>query len=127
MLKANSKKVLDIVASQTKRNATQAYKDVHPNVGDKTAQIQAHLLMKKPEAQIYLASHIDKARETIVDLMTSSQKDDIKLRAATDVLDRSHGKAKQQIDVETRTVSLSIDLTGALNSLDHDQAQLPSQ
>lgn len=113
-LKANSKAVLDIIATQKERNATKAYKEVHPNASNMTATVNAHQLLKKPEAQIYLKQHIDKAQETIVDLMVNSEKDDIRLRAATDVLDRSHGKATQRIEQSTTGVTLNIDLTSAL-------------
>ena len=113
-LKANSKAVLDIIATQKERNATKAYKQIHPNSSHVTAGVNAAQLLAKPEAQIYLKQHIDKAQETIVDLMVNSEKDDIRLRAATDVLDRSHGKATQRIERSTTGVTLNIDLTSAL-------------
>lgn len=113
-LKHNSKQILDIIASQPERNAKAAYLQVHPNAAPTTAESNVAQLMAKPEAQIYLKQHIDKAQETIVELMTSSEKDDIRLRAATDVLDRSHGKAVQQIQQTTTGVTLTIDLTSAL-------------
>lgn len=118
MLKANSKKVLDIIATQTKRNATAAYKEVHPEASNTTATVNAHQLLKKPEAQIYLKEHVDRARETIVDLMQHSEKDDIRLRSAVDVLDRNHGKAIQQVNTKTEGVTLTIDLTSALQLTD---------
>jgi hypothetical protein len=113
MLKHNSKKVLDIIAGQEKRNATQAYRDVHPNASDLTARLNSYQLMQKPEAQIYLQEHIKKAQETVVALM-DSDKDDIRLRASTDVLDRSHGKATQRVEQTTTGVSIVVDLTSAL-------------
>lgn len=118
MLKANSKKVLDIIATQTKRNATQAYKEVHPNATTQSAQALSSALLSKPEAQIYLKEHVDRARETIVDLMQHSEKDDIRLRSAVDVLDRNHGKAIQQVNTRTEGVTLTIDLTSALQLTD---------
>lgn len=114
MLKANSKAVLDIIAGQTKLNATAAYKAIHPSAGPKSAHANAYKLMQKPEAQLYLESHITKAKETIVSLL-DSEKDDIRLRSATDILDRSHGKATQRIEQTTTGVTLTIDLTSALN------------
>ncbi len=114
MLKANSKRILDIVATQKERNASKAYLEVHPNASPRTAHTMASELMAKPEAQIYLKAHIDKATETIVDLMTTSEKDDIRLRSAQDVLDRSHGKAIQQVNQTTNGVTLVIDLTSSL-------------
>lgn len=123
MLKANSKKVLDIIAGQEKRNAAQAYRDVHPNIKADIAKVNAAQLMAKPEAQIYLNEHIDKAKQTIVSLM-DSDKDDIRLRSATDVLDRTQGKATQRIEQHTTGVTLSIDLTSALtNAAEASEAQ----
>lgn len=118
-LKENSKKVLDIIATQKKRNASQAYKEVHPEASDITARANAHQLLKKPEAQIYLQKHIDKAKKTIVELLDTG-KDEIKLRSAQDILDREHGKATQKTEVQTTGVTLSIDLTSRLNQ-DTDQ------
>lgn len=115
-LKANSKKMLDIVATQKARNTTEAYMQVHPTASRETARVLSSALMQKPEAQIYLKAHIDKATETIVELMTNSEKDDIRLRAATDVLDRTHGKAIQQVQTSTQGVTLVIDLTSALQA-----------
>lgn len=111
-LKTNSKKVLDVYAQQQKKNATQAYKQIYPNASDVTARNNASQLLKKPDAQIYLQKHIDKARETIVDLL-QSEKDDIKLRSAIDILDRSHGKSVQRTEVNTSVLTLNIDLTQA--------------
>lgn len=112
-LKHNSKKVLDIVAGQIERNVTKAYKEVHPNTDIKVAAVQASRLMAKPEAQLYLNEHIDKAKQTIVDLM-DSEKDDIRLRSATDVLDRTQGKAVSTVINQTTGVTLTIDLASAL-------------
>ena len=113
-LKANSKKVLDIIATQKKRNAKQAYKEVHPNASDNTASVNAYQLLKKPSAQIYLQEHVNKAKETIVELL-QSEKDDIRLRSATDILDRSTGKAIQRTEVTTQGITLNIDLTSSLD------------
>lgn len=111
-LKTNSKKVLDVYAQQQKKNATQAYKQIYPNASDVTARTNAYKLMNKPESKIYLQQHIDKARETIVDLL-QSEKDDIKLRSAIDILDRTQGKAVQRTEVNTSVLTLNIDLTQA--------------
>lgn len=112
-LKANSKRVLDVIASQKKKNATQAYKVVHPDASDVTARTNAYKLLQKPASQIYLQEHISKAKETIVELM-SSDKDDIRLRSAVDILDRTHGRATQRTEVQTTGITLNIDLTSTL-------------
>lgn len=113
-LKANSKQILDIIAGQQARNATEAYKMVHPNASDVTARNNVSQLLKKPDAQIYLQSHIDKASKTIVNLL-DSKKDEIKLKSAQDILDRSHGKAKQITEITQQGITLNIDLTSSLD------------
>lgn len=115
MLKTNSKKVLDIIAAQKKRNASLAYKEVHPDAGGVTARTNAYKLMAKPEAQIYLQEHIVKAKSTVVELM-DSEKDDIRLRSAQDVLDREHGKATQRLEQHSTGVTLVVDLTHSLST-----------
>jgi len=113
-LKANSKKILDIVAGQPNQNATQAYREVHPTATPNTAMSNAYKLMQKPEARIYLEKHSEQAKSTVVELMAKGHKDETRLNAAKDVLDRQFGRAVQQVQATTTSVSLSIDLTGAL-------------
>ena len=113
-LKANSKAVLDIIATQKQRNAAQAYREVHPNADDITARTNAWKLLQKPSAQIYLQEHIDTAKQTIVELARESKKDDIRLRASQDILDRETGKAIQRVEQHTTGVTLNIDLSSSL-------------
>lgn len=113
MLKKNSKDTLDIIAGQTKRNAKAAYKATHPDASDATASVNVAQLLKKPEAQIYLEEHVQKASNKIVELI-DSDKPDIALRASTDVLDRNRGKAVSTVVTHTEGVTLTIDLTSAL-------------
>lgn len=116
-LKENSKRTLDIIAQQKKRNATQAYIDTHPGVSRAVAQAKSGELLAKPEAQIYLQEHVNRARNTVVELL-NSEKDDIRLRASTDILDRNLGKATQKIEQTTTGITLNIDLTSALQATD---------
>jgi hypothetical protein len=110
-LKKNSKQILDVYASQKQKNATRAYKQIHTEASDVTARTNAYKLMQKPQAQIYLQEHINKATSTIVTLL-DNDKPDIQLRAATDILDRTQGKAVQQIQSTSKVLVMSIDLTG---------------
>lgn len=111
-LKANSKRILDIIASQPGINQTEAYKQVHPTASDNTARNNASQLMKKPEAQIYLQKHIEKAKNTIVELL-DSEKDEIRLKSADSILDRSLGKATQRVQVQSEQVSININMTAS--------------
>lgn len=85
----------------------------HEGISPLTAKSEVARLLAKPEAQIYLQEHVDKARNTVVDLL-NSEKDDIRLRASTDILDRNLGKATQKIEQTTTGITLNIDLTSAL-------------
>lgn len=112
-LKANSKKILDIIASGTAQNATQAYRQVHTGASDITARTNSHKLLQKPESQIYLQQHSDMARNKVVELL-NAKKEEVQLASAKDILDRVHGKAVQQIEQRTTGVTLTIDLTSSL-------------
>lgn len=114
MLKANSKAVLDIIATQKKRNASKAYKEVHPDATNASAIALASALMAKPEAQIYLQQHVNKAKARIVELV-DSEKEDIALRASESILNRELGTPTQRIAQTTSGITLTIDLTSALN------------
>ena len=117
MLKENSKKILDIIATQTSQNASEAYRQIHPNANINTVKSNVHRLMNKTEAKVYLQKHTDNARNTIVELL-SSNKEDIRLRSATDILDRSYGKAKQITEVTTSSITLKIDLSSSLEDFE---------
>ncbi len=124
MLKANSKKVLDIIAGQKKRNAAKAYQEIHPEANKVTAFTNAYQLLKKPEATIYLQEHINKAKSTIVELM-DSEKDEIRFKSSEAILDRELGKATQRIEQHTTGITLNLDLTSSL-SIEPDSTQQPA-
>lgn len=84
------------------------------NVTDtKTAYAISRQNLENTGIQIYLQEHIDKAQKKIVDLL-DADKEEIQLRSAQDILDRTHGKATQRTEVEHRGVTLNIDLTSSL-------------
>lgn len=121
MLKKNSKKVLDIIASQKERNATKAYLQVHPNATAKTAQSNVSQLLAKPEATIYLKEHTREASETLIDVMRNArtQTDNANFQrlakdTADSIIDRVDGKATQKIEQTTTGITLNIDLTSSL-------------
>jgi hypothetical protein len=117
-LKENSKRILDIMVSKPNLNQTQAYKVIHPTASDNTARNNASQLLKKPEAQIYLQKHIDKASNRVVELI-DSDKEEIALRASDSVLDRALGKATQRVETHTTGVTLTLDLTSSLTTEDN--------
>lgn len=113
-LKENSKRILDVIAGQDAKNATQAYLSVHPDAAPITAATNAYKLLQKPAAQIYLQEHIDNAKNTVVELMNTAKKEEIRLSAAKDILDRETGKAIQRVEQHTTGVTLTIDLTSSI-------------
>jgi len=117
-LKVKSKEVLDLIASNPKINGTDAYLAVHKTENRTTAASNVHQLLKKPEAQIYLEKHIEKAKNRIVSLV-DSEKEEIALRASDSLLDRALGKATQRTEVSTTGVTLTIDLTSALSDTEN--------
>lgn len=110
------------MATQPALNQTQAYKKVHPTASDNTARNNASQLLKKPEAQIYLQKHIDKAKEKIVSLVDSDN-EQIALKASDSILDRQLGKATQQIQTTSQSISFNIDLSQAMQELEAEEAQ----
>ena len=118
MLKTNSKRILDIIASQESKNATQAYKQVHPTASDVTARTNAYKLLQKPDSEIYLQKHISKAKSRIVELI-DSDKPDIALKASQDILDRTQGKATIKTE-STNYTDINITLGKSPSTTDVD-------
>jgi len=111
-LKRNSKATLDIYLQQRKKNMTEAYLQTHPNASRETAQVRGSELLNSPAGIIYTEQQENKAKLTITALM-DSEKDDIKLRAAQDILDRNTGKARQLDTPSSTGLTLMLDLSGS--------------
>lgn len=77
-----------------------------------TAKSIATENLTKPAIQLYINQHVDKAKETVVSLL-DSDKDEIKLRSAQDILDRTHGKATQKTEVKKQSVSVNLTFNNA--------------
>ena len=111
-LKNNSQRVLDIIATQETRNATQAYKEVYTTASDSTARNNASQLLKKPSSQVYLQQHTSQAVNNILELANSARSELVRLNANQDILDRNYGKATIKQEQVTTGVTLVINLTG---------------
>ena len=109
-LKPKSIAVLDELIANPKMTQAEAYAKHHKSNNITTARNNASQLIKKPEAQIYLLKHIDKAKKRVVQLV-DSVKEDIALKASDSILDRALGKPKQSLDITSRSVSVNLDLT----------------
>lgn len=105
-LTKKQKAFADTLINNPKMSATQAalrtYGKNAPTTYGTARQIATENLAK-PSIQLYMDSHIEKAKLTVVSLM-DSKKDDIKLRASESILDRTYGKPTQKTD----TTSMSL-------------------
>ena len=110
-MKRRTKAFADKLISEPKISATQAYLDTHETDNPRSAAVRASELLTKSNVQLYMDSHIDNAKSRIASLVDDAEKDDIKLRAAQDILDRTHGKAVQRSEVQMTGVVIGIDLT----------------
>lgn len=113
-LKTKSKQVLDLIAGDPKLSQTDAYQMVHSG-NRQTARTNAYKLLRKPEAQIYLQKHVNKARVKIVELVGST-KDEVALNASKDILDREYGKPTQRTENLTTAVNLNLSLKEIINN-----------
>ena len=109
-MKPKTKTFINKLVSDPKISATQAYLDTHTTTNRNSAKASASKLLTSPNVQIYLNEHIERARNRIVDLV-SSNKEEIALRASDSILDRSLGKPTQRLETNNQVVSINIDLT----------------
>ena len=112
-MKPRTKKFADELLTNPKLSQTEAYLRTHSTTNKKSAAVSASKLLAQANVGIYLDRHISKARQRIIALVDEAAKEEVQLRAAQDVLDRSYGKARQRVDVSTATIQLNIDLTGS--------------
>lgn len=109
-LTRKQKAVLDILLAEPKTQQNEAYRRVMDTNSKQNATIEASRLVNRPEAQIYMQKHVDRAKNTIAGLM-DSEREDIALKASKDVLDRHYGKATIRQESTTGKFTVNIDLT----------------
>lgn len=105
----------DLLLKDPKISQTDAYIATHKTKSKQNANIQASKLLAKPSVQIYMQQHETLAKETVVDIMNNSQKDDTRLKAAFDVLDRNLGKAIQKSENQNVNLNLNIEANKELS------------
>ena len=110
-IKPRTQAMVDKILDNPKLSQTQAYIDTHETNNRKVASIEASKLLAKPSVAIYKASHIKKAKSRIVSLVDSDN-ENIALKASQDIIDRTEGKAGHKDEQLSRTVHVSLDLTG---------------
>lgn len=113
-MKPKTKAFADTLLANPKLSNTEAYMRTHKTTNRRSASVSASKLLATPSVSIYLAKHVDAARMRIVQLVDNAGKEEVQLRAAQDILDRTHGKAIQRADLAVSGVSLNIDLTSSL-------------
>lgn len=113
-MKPKTKAFADTLIANPKLSNTEAYMLTHTTKNRRSASVSASRLLATPSVSIYLAEHVSRARQRIIDLVDNAGKEEIQLRAAQDILDRSYGKPTQRTELAATGVSLNIDLTSAL-------------
>lgn len=103
--------MVDMLLENPKLTQTEAYMRTHDTDNRKNAGIQASKILNKPSVQIYKDSAVRRAKSRIVSLV-DSENESIALKAATDIIDRTEGKAVQKNETTTKTVEVKLDLTG---------------
>lgn len=101
----------DHLIENPKDSATEAAAQTYNTTSRGSAAIVAHENLMKPNVQIYLSQHVDKARMKVLELI-DSDKDEIALRASDSVLDRALGKATQRTEQISVSLSFGMDLSG---------------
>ncbi len=109
-MKPKTKAFADALLADPKKSATTAYLETHETNNRATAKVEASKLLTKPNVQLYLDKHIDKARNRVVELV-DSEKEQIALQASESILDRALGKPTQRVEQHSTSVNLSLDLT----------------
>ncbi len=109
-LTRKQKAFADELLNNPKQSATQAAVKTYNVSSPGAAAVQAHQNLMKPNVQLYLSEHIDKAKNRVITLV-DSDKEEIALRASDSILDRALGKATQKIEQHTTAVTLELNLT----------------
>lgn len=91
-------------------NWTQAANKAYNPNNNKTAAAIASENLNKPYLQAEIDKRLQDAKDMIYTLSQSSEKDEVKLRASQDIVDRVEGKATQKIETSGE---LKLDLDNA--------------
>lgn len=91
-------------------NGTQAANKAYNPNNNKTAAAIASENLNKPYLQAEISKRLQDAKDMIYTLSQSSEKDEVKLRASQDIVDRIEWKATQKIETSGE---LKLDLDNA--------------
>ena len=110
-IKPRTKAMVDKLLDNPSMSQTQAYIETHDTNNRNVARVEASKLLSKPSVAIYKDSAVRKAKSRIVSLVDSTN-ENIALKASQDIIDRTEGKAGHKDEQLSRTVHVSLDLTG---------------
>jgi phage terminase small subunit len=109
-LTLKQKAFADELLNNPKQSATKAVLKTYGTTKDYVAKNIASENLAKPNIQVYLEQHVDKAKYRVIELI-DSDKEEIALRAADSVLDRALGKATQRTESVSVSLNFGMDLT----------------
>lgn len=120
------KAVLEGEKGPMNRKVQQIFKEDGHIISRATAAVRAVELRKTPGVMEVLDAAATNAEESIVEIADYAKKlgktggkegasyASVALSANKEILDRVHGRAKQQIDVQSKSLTIRIDLSSAL-------------
>lgn len=85
----------------------------YPNQNEDTLRQQVQANEKNLDITIYSDEQSSKAALTVVELMDSN-KEDVRFKAATDILDRTHGKSIQRQQTQNTNLNLNLEVSKEL-------------
>lgn len=109
---------VNALLGDTKVSGAEAARRAYNVTTDNAARAIASENLTKPNVMQHLQANSERAEQVIVSLL-AADKDEVKLAASRDILDRVHGKATQKIEQTTTGVTLTIDLTSALSDTEN--------
>lgn len=112
-LTRKQKAFVDTLIAEPKLSALQVAKKTYNATTQSSAGSIAVENLQKPAILAHLVANSERAEQVVISLL-DAEKDEVKLAASKDILDRVHGKATQRIEQTTTGVTLTIDLTSAL-------------
>lgn len=133
-LSRKQKAFADHLLANPKRPSSEAVMQAYEVKDKNVAKVMAYENLKKPNIQAYLELHADKALKDNLEIAqfskvyaeaggsVGSSYAGIAAGINKDILDRTYGKAKQQIEMNSTSLSLTIDLTSALPVTDEQTA-----
>lgn len=120
-LTRKQKAFADALMSDPKKTQAQAYMeayDVKPDASKYSIQVEASRTLKKPSVISYLANYNELIENTLLSTVNdwgnsdNTRQREIAVNTAEFIHDKIHGKAKQQIQTESKVVTISINLAG---------------